>query len=306
MFNTSSPAIWVDAAHKRYPTGVVALDDVTLRIDEGEFFALLGPNGAGKSTLINAMAGLLSLTRGRIEILGLDVRRKPRQAALNLGVVPQEITFDLFLTVRETLRYQSGYWGVARNDAWIDELLDALDLRNKADTLVRQLSGGMKRRVLVAQALVHRPRIVVLDEPTAGVDVELRDNLWQLIGRLHAQGTTVVLTTHYLEEAQAMCSRVAIMQKGRVVALDRTEVLLEQANERRLVCRLTEGDVPSEIASLLVGQRGPELTFRAPDAQTAEQILGAFRRQGTPISSLQIREANLEDVFLRLTGKGGE
>lgn len=306
MFNTSSPAIWVDAAHKRYPTGVVALDDVTLRIDEGEFFALLGPNGAGKSTLINAMAGLLSLTRGRIEILGLDVRRKPRQAALNLGVVPQEITFDLFLTVRETLRYQSGYWGVSRNDVWIDELLDALDLRNKADTLVRQLSGGMKRRVLVAQALVHRPRIVVLDEPTAGVDVELRDNLWQLIGRLHAQGTTVVLTTHYLEEAQAMCSRVAIMQKGRVVALDRTEVLLEQANERRLVCRLTEGDVPSEIASLLVGRRGPELTFRAPDAPTAEQILGAFRRQGTPISSLQIREANLEDVFLRLTGKGGE
>lgn len=306
MFNTSSPAIWVDAAHKRYPTGVVALDDVTLRIDEGEFFALLGPNGAGKSTLINAMAGLLSLTRGRIEILGLDVRRKPRQAALNLGVVPQEITFDLFLTVRETLRYQSGYWGVSRNDVWIDELLDALDLRNKADTLVRQLSGGMKRRVLVAQALVHRPRIVVLDEPTAGVDVELRDNLWQLIGRLHAQGTTVVLTTHYLEEAQAMCSRVAIMQKGRVVALDRTEVLLEQANERRLMCRLTEGDVPSEIASLLVGRRGPELTFRAPDAQTAEQILGAFRQQGTPISSLQIREANLEDVFLRLTGKGGE
>lgn len=306
MFNTSSPAIWVDAAHKRYPTGVVALDDVTLRIDEGEFFALLGPNGAGKSTLINAMAGLLSLTRGRIEILGLDVRRKPRQAALNLGVVPQEITFDSFLTVRETLRYQSGYWGVSRNDVWIDELLDALDLRNKADTLVRQLSGGMKRRVLVAQALVHRPRIVVLDEPTAGVDVELRDNLWQLIGRLHAQGTTVVLTTHYLEEAQAMCSRVAIMQKGRVVALDRTEVLLEQANERRLMCRLTEGDVPSEIASLLVGRRGPELTFRAPDAQTAELILGAFRRQGTPISSLQIREANLEDVFLRLTGKGGE
>ena len=306
MFNTSSPAIWIDAAHKRYATGVVALDDVTLRIDEGEFFALLGPNGAGKSTLINAMAGLLSLTRGRIEILGLDVRRNPRQAALNLGVVPQEITFDLFLTVRETLRYQSGYWGVSRNDAWIDELLDALDLGSKADTLVRQLSGGMKRRVLVAQALVHRPRIVVLDEPTAGVDVELRDNLWQLIGRLHAQGTTIVLTTHYLEEAQAMCSRVAIMQKGRVVALDRTEVLLEQANERRLVCRLTKGDVPSDIASLLVGRRGPELTFRAPDAATAEHILGAFRHQGTPISSLQIREANLEDVFLRLTGKGDE
>ncbi len=281
----------------------MALDGVSFSVQEGEFFGLLGPNGAGKSTLISAMAGLLDLTEGRITVMGHDVAHARRAAALSLGVVPQEITFDLFLTVRETLQYQSGYWGIRNNQAWVGEILEQLGLSSKADAMVRSLSGGMKRRVLVAQALVHKPRVIVLDEPTAGVDVELRENLWQLIGALHAQGTTVVLTTHYLEEAQAMCSRVAIMQKGRIAALDTTERLLAAHNERQLLCRLEEGELPEELAPLLLSRRGPELTFRAPDAQTAERVLAALRTKGVRISGLTIREARLEDVFLALTGE---
>ncbi len=203
-----------------------ALAGVSMDIAEGEFFGLLGPNGAGKTTLISCLAGLVRPDSGRLTVMGRDVVADYREARRLLGVVPQELVFDPFFSVRETLRIQSGYFGLRRNDDWIDEILANLDLTGKADTNMRRLSGGMKRRVLVAQALVHKPPVIVLDEPTAGVDVELRQTLWQFISQLNKRGSTVLLTTHYLEEAEALCSRIALMKLGRVVALDTTENLM--------------------------------------------------------------------------------
>jgi ABC-2 type transport system ATP-binding protein len=203
-----------------------ALDGLSLDIQQGEFFGLLGPNGAGKTTLISALAGLARLDSGCIRVLGHDVVRDFRQARRLLGVVPQELVFDPFFSVRETLRIQSGYFGIRRNDDWIDEILHHLDLTSKADANMRRLSGGMKRRVLVAQALVHKPPVIVLDEPTAGVDVELRQGLWQFVRRLNGEGHTIILTTHYLEEAEALCNRIALMKQGQLLALDSTVNLM--------------------------------------------------------------------------------
>src|SRR2546427_245433 len=203
-----------------------ALNHVSLDIEEGEFFGLLGPNGAGKTTMISILAGLSRATSGRVLVQGSDVHADYSAARRKLGIVPQELVFDPFFNVREALRFQSGYFGVRNNDDWIDELLHSLGLTDKANSNMRQLSGGMKRRVLVAQALVHKPPIIVLDEPTAGVDVELRQTLWHFIARLNREGHTVLLTTHYLEEAEALCSRVAMLKQGKVVALDRTSALL--------------------------------------------------------------------------------
>ena len=203
-----------------------ALDQVSFDVEEGEFFGLLGPNGAGKTTLISTLAGLSRPTTGRVLVHGHDVQTDYAAARRLLGVVPQELVFDPFFTVRESLRIQSGYFGVKKNEAWIDELLESLGLADKAGSNMRQLSGGMKRRVLVAQALVHKPRVIVLDEPTAGVDVELRQTLWAFIAKLNKQGHTVLLTTHYLEEAEALCGRIAMLKQGRVVALDKTSALL--------------------------------------------------------------------------------
>ena len=203
-----------------------ALDGLSLDIQQGEFFGLLGPNGAGKTTLISCLAGLARLDSGSIRVLGHDVVRDFRQARRLLGVVPQELVFDPFFSVRETLRIQSGYFGIRRNDDWIDEILHHLDLTSKADANMRRLSGGMKRRVLVAQALVHKPPVIVLDEPTAGVDVELRQGLWQFVRRLNGEGHTIILTTHYLEEAEALCNRIALMKQGQLLALDSTVNLM--------------------------------------------------------------------------------
>ncbi len=203
-----------------------ALNGVSLEIAQGEFFGLLGPNGAGKTTLISTLAGLVRADSGSVKVMGYDVVRDFRQARSRLGVVPQELVFDPFFNVRETLRIQSGYFGIRKNDDWIDEILANLDLTSKADVNMRRLSGGMKRRVLVAQALVHKPPVIVLDEPTAGVDVELRQGLWQFIRRLNSEGHTIILTTHYLEEAEALCNRLALMKQGQVVALDTTANLL--------------------------------------------------------------------------------
>ncbi len=208
------------------PTGFQALHDVTLSVEHGEFFGLLGPNGAGKTTLISILAGLAHASSGRALVCGHDVVANFREARQSLGVVPQEIVYDPFFTVRETLRIQSGYFGLRRNDDWIDEILDNLGLLDKGDTNMRALSGGMKRRVLVAQALVHRPPVIILDEPTAGVDVDLRRTLWDFIARLNRAGHTILLTTHYLEEAEALCGRIAMLKNGRVVALDTTQALL--------------------------------------------------------------------------------
>ncbi len=203
-----------------------ALDGVSLEIEPGEFFGLLGPNGAGKTTLISSLAGLVRPDSGTLKVLGHDVVKDFREARRRLGVVPQELVFDPFFNVRETLRIQSGYFGIRKNDDWIDEILENLDLTSKANVNMRRLSGGMKRRVLVAQALVHKPPVIVLDEPTAGVDVELRQGLWQFIRRLNNEGHTIILTTHYLEEAEALCNRIALMKQGKVVALDTTANLM--------------------------------------------------------------------------------
>ncbi len=208
--------------------GFQALNHVSIQIEPGEFFGLLGPNGAGKTTLISCLSGLARPDAGKIEIMGFDVQTQYQQARRALGVVPQELVFDPFFTVRETLRFQSGYFGLSRNDDWIDEILHHLDLAEKAEVNMRRLSGGMKRRVLVAQALVHKPPVIVLDEPTAGVDVELRQGLWQFIRRLNQEGHTIILTTHYLEEAQALCDRVAFMKKGNVLAMDRLDHFMNQ------------------------------------------------------------------------------
>jgi ABC-2 type transport system ATP-binding protein len=203
------PAIQIEQVVKRYG-GFTALAGVSLQIEQGEFFGLLGPNGAGKTTLISILAGLNIATSGSTAVMGHDVVRGYREARRALGVVPQELVFDPFFTVREALTIQSGYFGLRNNEAWIEELLHCLDLTEKADTNMRQLSGGMKRRVLIGQALVHKPPVIVLDEPTAGVDVELRQSLWQFIRRLNQDGHTIVLTTHYLEEAEALCGRIAV------------------------------------------------------------------------------------------------
>ena len=217
---------WRGLFSKPQETGFQALDDVSLEIEHGEFFGLLGPNGAGKTTLISVLAGLCKANAGRARVCGHDVVTDYQAARRSLGVVPQELVYDPFFTVRETLRIQSGYFGFRRNDDWIDEVLANLGLTDKADENMRALSGGMKRRVLVAQALVHRPPVIVLDEPTAGVDVDLRRSLWEFISRLNREGHTIMLTTHYLEEAEALCGRIAMLKRGRIVALESTQSLL--------------------------------------------------------------------------------
>ncbi len=293
-------ALEVEGLSKTYATGAKALEDVTIRVERGEFFGLLGPNGAGKTTLIGCLAGLVDPTSGRMTVMGVDAQKRRRKASLAMGIVPQEITFDPFLTVMETLRYQSGYWGLFKNDAWIGEILARLALTDKADTLVRALSGGMKRRVLVAQALVHKPPVIVLDEPTAGVDVALRECLWSFIGELHSQGHTVVLTTHYLAEAQSLCDRIAILNHGRVAALDRTESLLSRFEGRVLRCRF-QGELPDEAASRLLRRHGEDLVLRVRDSADVERLLSVLNRTGRTVENLVVAQPGLEDVFLALT-----
>lgn len=297
----TQPALRFESLEKTYPNGVRALKGVSFTVEEGEFFGLLGPNGAGKTTLITSLAGLTKPTGGRIVVRGIDRAKDPRGAARNLGIVPQEITFDPFLTVRETLRYQSGYWGIAKNDDWIDEILENLGLLDKAEANVRALSGGMKRRVLVAQALVHKPPVIVLDEPTAGVDVELRENLWTFIGGLHKKGHTIVLTTHYLAEAQALCRRVAILKEGRIAALDATEKLLARFEGRVLRCRLEGGELPSGLAERVLRRHGADIVLRAGDAEDVRQLLGALHDAGLRAENLTLGQPDLEDVFLAVT-----
>lgn len=275
-----------------------ALDGLSLEIRQGEFFGLLGPNGAGKTTLISCLAGLARLDSGSIRVLGHDVVRDFRQARRLLGVVPQELVFDPFFSVRETLRIQSGYFGIRRNDDWIDEILHHLDLTGKADANMRRLSGGMKRRVLVAQALVHKPPVIVLDEPTAGVDVELRQTLWQFVARLNKQGSTVLLTTHYLEEAEALCSRIAMLKLGRVIALDRTSELLKSAASNVLRFK-TDAMLPWEIAQH-ARITGRIVQLPAQNAHEVEQLLAAIRQAGVAVEDVEMRKADLEDVFIDL------
>ncbi len=297
------PAISFQSVSKTYSsarnhTGPVvrALDDVSFDIQPGEFFGLLGPNGAGKTTLISILAGLARASSGRVTVHGSDVLTDYAHARRKLGVVPQELVFDPFFTVREALRIQSGYFGIKHNDAWIDELLDSLGLADKANANMRQLSGGMKRRVLVAQALVHKPRVIVLDEPTAGVDVELRQTLWQFIAKLNRQGSTVLLTTHYLEEAEALCSRIAMLKQGRVVALAQTSELLKAASSNVLRFKI-DSELPRQLADQ-ARITGRIVQFPANNAREIEQYLAAIREAGLVAEDVEIRKADLEDVFL--------
>ena len=277
-----------------------ALDGVSFDIGEGEFFGLLGPNGAGKTTLISCLAGLVRPDAGTLTVMGHDVRTNYRDARRALGVVPQELVFDPFFTVRETLRIQAGYFGLRRNDDWIDEILENLDLTAKADTNMRRLSGGMKRRVLVAQALVHKPPVIVLDEPTAGVDVELRQGLWAFVQRLNREGHTVILTTHYLEEAETLCGRIAMLKQGRVVALDTKDNLLAVSSGHALTVRLGADQVlPAELAARAVANGG-SWVFRLNGLDEVEPILATVRQAGGVIADLRLEQTDLEDVFVRV------
>ena len=298
-------AISFQSVSKTFPSlrshngpAVQALDDVSFDIQQGEFFGLLGPNGAGKTSLISILAGLSKATAGTVTVHGSDVVTDFANARRRLGVVPQELVFDPFFSVREALRIQSGYFGIRKNDAWIDELLANLGLTDKADANMRQLSGGMKRRVLVAQALVHKPQVIVLDEPTAGVDVELRQALWQFIAKLNRQGSTVLLTTHYLEEAEALCGRLAMLKQGRVVALAQTSELLRAASSNVLRFKI-DSELPKKLADK-ARITGRIVQFPAHNAHEIEQYLAAIREAGLVAEDVEIRKADLEDVFLEV------
>jgi ABC-2 type transport system ATP-binding protein len=303
------PAISFQSVSKTFTTArgpFQALDGVRFDIQDGEFFGLLGPNGAGKTTLISILAGLTQATSGVVCVRGVNVATQSAQARRMLGVVPQELVFDPFFNVREALKFQSGYFGVKHNDDWIDELLHSLGLADKANHNMRQLSGGMKRRMLVAQALVHKPPVIVLDEPTAGVDVELRQTLWQFIAKLNREGSTVLLTTHYLEEAEALCNRIAMLKNGKVVALDSTTELLKAASSNVLRFKL-DAELPPALA---VNARvtGRIVQFPAHDALDIERYLSAVREAGLHAQDVEIRKADLEDVFLDVMHKheGGQ
>jgi ABC-2 type transport system ATP-binding protein len=295
-----TPAVEIIDVARRFGS-IQALAGVDLAVLPGEFFGLLGPNGAGKTTLISILAGLTHADRGSARVLGHDVVTDYRMARRMLGVVPQELVFDPFFSVRETLRIQSGYFGIRGNDDWIDEILHHLDLTSRADANMRALSGGMKRRVLVGQALVHKPPVIVLDEPTAGVDVELRQSLWAFIRKLNRDGHTIILTTHYLEEAEALCGRIAMLKAGRVVALDSTHNLL--SSFAGLTVRLTAAALPAAWADRVQRQEAQTYLLTLADYRELESLLAALRESGIVIDELSLQEADLEQVFLRIMKK---
>lgn len=290
---------------KRYGN-LQALNGVSLSIDKGDFFGLLGPNGAGKSTLIGIIAGLLKKDAGDVAVLGHDTVTEYRAARRNLGVVPQELVYDPFFTVERMLRNQAGYFGCGKESwGWIDELIVGLELSDKRHTTMRQLSGGMKRRVLIAQALVHRPPVVILDEPTAGVDVELRRNLWQFTKRLHAEGHTIVLTTHYLEEAESLCKNIAILDRGEIVARESTRDLLARHPFRFLHVRTGGDTLPAALQPLLVGGEKGAWELRLDKTRDdMGAVLETLNTQAGGIRDVKTRDARLEDVFVEMTTAG--
>ena len=290
------PAICVNALHKHFRE-TRALDGVSLEIEQGEFFGLLGPNGAGKTTLISILAGLARAHSGTAAIMGHDVVHDYRQARRALGVVPQELVYDPFFNVRETLRIQSGYFGLRNNDGWIDEIMHHLALTPHADKNTQSLSGGMKRRLLVAQALVHKPPVIVLDEPTAGVDVDLRRSLWEFISRLNREGHTILLTTHYLEEAESLCGRIAMLKAGRIVALDATQNLLRLTNEHCAQLRLDAEAVPAAWQERLLHEKDGGWRFNFGEYAELESLLADLRSMGIRVTELRLQEPDLEDVF---------
>lgn len=317
MRATPAHAVEIEGVGKTYPSrdgtaGVTALDNVSLEIPVGSFFGLLGPNGAGKSTLINILAGLVRRTQGSVRIWGYDVDRDMRAARRSIGVVPQELNLDPFFTPRELLELQAGLYGVPKSTRRTAEILAAVGLSDKANAYARSLSGGMRRRLLVAKAMVHTPPVLVLDEPTAGVDVELRRNLWDYLRGLNRGGTTVLLTTHYLEEAQALCDRIAIINHGRLIASEPTPVLLRRLDAKTMTVTVEPAlttvpeclsELTSTHASIRVTTAGPgRLSFcYAPSQVSDGQILAALSGAGLQVVEITTRETDLEDIFLKLT-----
>lgn len=294
------PALEVQHVSKRFGQ-VEALADVNLCINPGEFFALLGPNGAGKTTLISIIAGLSLADSGTVQVMGHDVLSDYQQARLNLGIVPQELVFDPFFTVREILLIQSGYYGLRDNGRWVDEIIERLDLSDKAHANMRTLSGGMKRRVLVAQALVHKPPVIILDEPTAGVDVELRQTLWEFIKQLNRDGHTIVLTTHYLEEAEMLCNRVAMLKQGRIVALDNTHNLIgKMTTGNSLRLRLSPDILPEGLHGRLLKHEDGIHELRIDQYAHIETVLAALRTANIEIIEMHLQQPDLEDVFINI------
>jgi ABC-2 type transport system ATP-binding protein len=298
-------AIRIEALSKTYAGGKRALNAVSFEVPRGQIFGLLGPNGAGKSTLINILSGMVTKSSGKAVIWGFDIDEHPRNAKRAIGVVPQEILFDPFFTPREALEIQAGLYGIPRAQRRSDALLAAMHLSDKAHAYSRTLSGGMKRRLLVAKAMVHSPPILVLDEPTAGVDIELRKQLWSYVKQLNAQGVTVVLTTHYLEEAEQLCDRIAIINHGEVVANEPTRTLIARAQEKAVVVTVDRDidSVPEAICFDRVerlDERTIEIGYRK-DKVNAGEVLGAVQRNGLGIVDVKTRDPDLEDVFLSLT-----
>ncbi len=305
--SAAEPAIRIERLSKTYAGGKVALDEVSFDVPRGGIFGLLGPNGAGKSTLINILAGMVTKTSGTAIVWGFDIDRHPRNSKRAIGIVPQEILFDPFFTPREALELQAGLYGVPKRDRQTAALLAAMHLTDKGDAYARTLSGGMKRRLLVAKAMVHSPPILVLDEPTAGVDIELRRQLWAYVKELNAKGVTVVLTTHYLEEAEQLCDRIAIINHGKVVANEPTRTLIARAQDKAVVVTFDRDIVAVPTAScfeniVLVDERTLEITFRK-DRVNAGEVLGALAAEGLSIVDVKTREPDLEDVFMSLVSK---
>ncbi|WP_047391254.1 ABC transporter ATP-binding protein [Chitinibacter sp. ZOR0017] len=277
-----------------------ALKEVSFSVEQGDFFALLGPNGAGKTTLISILGGLTRASRGQTRVMGHDVASDYRAARRAVGIVPQELVFDPFFTVRESLVFQSGYFGLRNNDNWIDEILHNLGLSEKANTNMRALSGGMKRRVMVAQALVHKPPVIVLDEPTAGVDVELRQTLWEFIQRLNTQGHTIVLTTHYLEEAETLCNRIAMLKRGELIALEDKSTMLGRGAARTVELKLKPATLPERLQPLLLKQQESRFTLKLADCNGLEAILSELRAHDITIKDLAISQPDLEEIFVQM------
>jgi len=309
-YKMDEPAIRIESLSKTYAGGKRALDNVSFDVPRGQIFGLLGPNGAGKSTLINILAGLVTKSAGSVSIWGFDIDKHPRNSKRAIGVVPQEIIFDPFFTPRETLEIQAGLYGIPAGERMSDELLAAMHLTDKANAYSRTLSGGMKRRLLVAKAMTHSPPILVLDEPTAGVDVELRRQLWDYVRKLHAQGVTIVLTTHYLEEAEELCDRIAIIHHGNVIANEPTRELVAKAQEKAVVVTFDHdiGEVPVNACFeniALLDERTLEITYRK-DKVNAGEVLASLTSEGRRIVDVRTREPDLEDVFLSLTAADQE
>ena len=301
----TEPAIRIESLSKTYAGGKRALDEVSFDVPRGQIFGLLGPNGAGKSTLINILAGLVMKTSGRAVVWGFDIDQHPRNSKRSIGIVPQEILFDPFFTPREALELQAGLYGIPAAQRQSDALLAAMHLTDKADAYARTLSGGMKRRLLVAKAMVHSPPILVLDEPTAGVDIDLRRQLWTYVRSLNAQGVTVVLTTHYLEEAEELCDRIAIINHGRLIANEPTRELIAKAQDKAVVVTVDRDLGAAPAAPCfdrieVTGERQLAITYRK-DRVNAGEVLAALQREGLGIVDVTTKDPDLEDVFLSLT-----